>query len=84
LAYHLQIDADQDPDPAYHFDVDPDAEPDPNLYLLLMLIQITKMMRIGIHNTKLFLNFSPDHFQISRQQLATIFICQIFALVTTL
>ncbi len=28
-ACHLQIDADQDPDPVYHFDADPDADPDP-------------------------------------------------------
>ncbi len=53
LASHLQIDADPDlvPDPAYHFD----ADPDPYFYLMQMRIrmriQITKMMRIRIHNT---------------------------------
>ncbi len=35
LAYHLQINADPDRDPAYHFDADPDADPayhcDPDL-----------------------------------------------------
>jgi hypothetical protein len=47
LACHLQIDA--DPDPAYHFDAAPDADPD--FYLMRMRIQVTKMMRIQIHNT---------------------------------
>ena len=27
MVFHLQIDADPDPDPAYHFDADPDQEP---------------------------------------------------------
>jgi hypothetical protein len=37
---------DADPDPAYHFDVNPD----PDFYLMRMRIQVTKMMRIRIHN----------------------------------
>jgi len=35
---------DADPDPAYHFFADPD------FYLMRMRIQVTKMMRIRIHN----------------------------------
>jgi hypothetical protein len=70
----VQIDADRDPvpDPAYHFDADPDvdpdpyflfdAAPDPDIYLMRvrirMRIQVTKKMRIPIHNTVLFLRAS--------------------------
>jgi hypothetical protein len=55
LACHLQIDAYPVPDPAYHFDTDRDAEPNSDFYFMLMRIpmriQVTKMMRIRIHNT---------------------------------
>jgi hypothetical protein len=49
LVCHLQIDADPDlvPDPAYRCD----ADPDPDFNLMQMRIQITKMMRVRIHNT---------------------------------
>jgi hypothetical protein len=40
-----------DPDPAYHFDADPD------FYLMRMRIQVTKMMRIRIHNTGTEIHF---------------------------
>jgi hypothetical protein len=48
MAYHLQMDADPDPDPAYHFGVDPDPDyhfdadpdpvPDPTVHFSLMRI----------------------------------------------
>jgi hypothetical protein len=46
LACHLQID-----DPDFFLDADPDGDPDPDFYLMRMRIQVTKMMRIRIHNT---------------------------------
>jgi hypothetical protein len=36
VACHLQIDADQDPDPAYHND----AHPDPDFYLMRIWIRV--------------------------------------------
>jgi hypothetical protein len=57
LACHLKIDADPDPVPdlGNNLVADPNAGPDPDFILLLMRIrmriQVTKMMRIRIHNT---------------------------------
>jgi hypothetical protein len=50
VACHLQIDADPVPDLAYHSD----ADSDPYFYLMQirMRIQVTKLMRIRIHNTR--------------------------------
>jgi hypothetical protein len=49
LAFYLQIDPDPVSDRAYHFDADPDFY----LMQIRMRIQVTKMMRIRIHNTGL-------------------------------
>jgi|LakMenE01Jun11ns_1017448.scaffolds.fasta_scaffold9117418_2 hypothetical protein len=43
----MKIDADPVPDPAYHFDSDPEFY----LMRIWMRIQVTKIMRIRIHNT---------------------------------